>query len=204
MSDDINSILGITNDLKKEDNSIQSNHFSNPKLISKIVSVIAVVSIIFLPVVGCESKNINGIDIVTSEQMSPAIKLFLIFAVVCGIIIFFLKEYLHLAVTAIIGIVTLLISYLIAKDKLGLLELKIGGFLSILSYSVIAVIGFVKSSEKKNIEMVTTVEKQTSHKKSEPSNDIFTQIEKLNELQQKGILTEEEFSKKKTELLSKL
>lgn len=205
MSNDINNILGITNDQKKEANSIQGNHVSNPKLILKIVSAIAVVSIIFLPFMGgCKGENASGIHIVTSEQISPEIKLFLIFAVVCGIIIFFLKEYIHLAITAIIGIVTLLISYSLAKDKLGLIELKTGAFLSILSYITIAVIGFIKSSENKNIEMVTTFAKQTSHEKSEPSNDTFTQIEKLNELRQKGILTEEEFSNKKTELLSKL
>ena len=45
MSNDINNILGITNDQKKEANSIQGNHVSNPKLILKIVSAIAVVSI---------------------------------------------------------------------------------------------------------------------------------------------------------------
>lgn len=204
MSNEINDILGIKNDQKKENISIQDNSNSNPKLISKIVAAIAIVSIIFLPVVGCGGENASGIDIVKSEQISPAIKLFLICSVICGIIIFFLKEYIHLAVTAIIGILTLLISYFIAKDKLGQLELKTGAFLSILSYVTIAVIGFIKSSEKKNIEMVTTIAKQTTLEKPEPSNDTFTQIEKINELRQKGILTEEEFNKKKTELLSKL
>jgi hypothetical protein len=36
------------------------------------------------------------------------------------------------------------------------------------------------------------------------SQDIFTQLEKLGELKTKGILTEEEFNIKKTELLKKL
>jgi hypothetical protein len=35
-------------------------------------------------------------------------------------------------------------------------------------------------------------------------DDIFTMIERLAELRQKGILTEEEFAAKKTELLSRL
>ena len=42
------------------------------------------------------------------------------------------------------------------------------------------------------------------HKTAAGETDVFTMIERLAELKQKGILTEEEFVAKKTELLSRL
>ena len=52
-------------------------------------------------------------------------------------------------------------------------------------------------------------EKFQSEKKAEPNNssngnDILTQLEKLNQLKNAGILTEEEFTQKKQDLLSKI
>jgi len=84
------------------------------------------------------------------------------------------------------------------------LDLKVGAFLAILGYGTAALLGFLKSAEKKNVELVKTVQKSTDQEKPQPPNDTFAQIEKLNDLRQKGILTEEEFNNKKVELLAKL
>ena len=105
---------------------------------------------------------------------------------------------------SVMGIFMLLVSYFIAKDKLGQIELKIGAIVSISTYTIIAISSFLKISERKNVEINVALPNQISQSKSESSSDIFIQIEKLNELRQKGILTDDEFISKKTELLSKV
>ena len=115
-----------------------------------------------------------------------------------------LKKYIHLALMSVMGIFMLLVSYFIAKDKLGQIELKIGAIVSISTYTIIAISSFLKISERKNVEINVALPNQISQSKSESSSDIFIQIEKLNELRQKGILTDDEFISKKTELLSKV
>jgi hypothetical protein len=45
---------------------------------------------------------------------------------------------------------------------------------------------------------------QPSSVAAKPASDIFTALEKLGELRDKGILSDEEFASKKAELLSRL
>ncbi|MBW0161252.1 MAG: SHOCT domain-containing protein [Sediminibacterium sp. Gen4] len=202
MSNDINDILGIKN-ISSEENEVLESKYSYT-LTSKVLSLVAIISIIFLPFIGCGGDNINGADIVKSRDVPIEIKLFLIGSIICGVMILFLKKYIHLALMSVMGIFMLLVSYFIAKDKLGQIELKIGAIVSISTYTIIAISSFLKISERKNVEINVALPNQISQSKSESSSDIFIQIEKLNELRQKGILTDDEFISKKTELLSKV
>ena len=181
-----------------------SSDVANYKIISKIAAAVAVASIIFFPVVGCGGANFNGIDIIGTDNIPGEIKVFLIASIICGIIIFFLKDFLYIMCSAIIGIVTLLISYLTARDRVGFLDLKAGAFLAIVGYGIAAALGFFKTFGKKNIEAGTTVTTSPYNEKRQAPDDTFVQIEKLNELREKGILTEQEFNDKKADLLSKL
>ena len=121
----------------------------NVKLISKLGGAVAVVSILFLPVVGCGGENVNGVQIIQSDHVSSDIKAFIVVAIACGGLIFILKNYIQLAVTAIAGIASLLIGYLIAKDKIGGIDLKAGGILGIIGFLITAIISFLNSSENK-------------------------------------------------------
>jgi Zn-finger nucleic acid-binding protein len=61
-----------------------------------------------------------------------------------------------------------------------------------------------KGEIEKFVEHVRSkIGKESSSAKS-PEKDIPSQIQKLSDLKEQGILTDEEFEKKKTELLSRL
>ena len=63
----------------------------------------------------------------------------------------------------------------------------------------------VDSTLKYIDELLSNVFKENSSNTiKDSSNDILSQIEKLSELKEKGILTEDEFNAKKTDLLAKM
>ena len=74
---------------------------------------------------------------------------------------------------------------------LGVIALIIGG------------VFFAKSFNSKNNEQIVSNIREPLPNATQ-ENDVFIQIEKLNDLRQKDIITEEEFNSKKVELLSKL
>ncbi|MDP2304189.1 MAG: hypothetical protein Q8N03_17405 [Ignavibacteria bacterium] len=90
---------------------------NNNKLFSYLGAAIAVLCILFAPVVGCGETNLNGLQIIQDESIGTDIKLFIIIAIICGVIIFILKNHLHLVASSIAGAVALLIAYLIAHSK---------------------------------------------------------------------------------------
>jgi hypothetical protein len=58
--------------------------------------------------------------------------------------------------------------------------------------------------ENSPTDIKTTVQAANKPDLPEESSDVINQIKQLGELKEKGILTEEEFEKKKTELLARL
>jgi hypothetical protein len=122
---------------------------NNRKTISNIGGAIAVISILFLPVVGCGGENVNGIQIIQSDHVSSDIKAFFSVAIICGGLIFLFKNYVQLAITGIVGILSLLIGYLIAKDKINGIDLKAGGVLGIIGFLVTTIINFLDPTQEK-------------------------------------------------------
>src|ERR1700729_699493 len=112
----------------------------NYKLLSKLGGAIAIISILFLPVVGCGGENANGIQIVQSDHVSSDIKAFIIVAIACGVLILLLKTSIQLALTGVAGIASLLIGYFMAKDKLGGVDLKAGYYFAIIGFGLTTVI----------------------------------------------------------------
>ena len=209
MSKKIDELLGINESMKSSKSTTNKELNYSQSGILKIIAAISIVAIIFFPVAGCGGENATGLDIIKAKesQLPHGIKLFVIISIMSGCVIFFLKDNLHMIISSITGIVTLLISYLIAKDKLGgYLDLKIGAYLGILGYGAIALLSYLKISGKNNSEMLTKSVFNPS--KNENTKTIFSdsiqQLEKLNELKLKGIISEEEFLKKKAELLDKI
>lgn len=118
------------------------------KLISNTGAAMAIICILFLPFVGCGGQNLTGIDVIKHNGIGIEIKFFVVASIICAGIIFALKEHIQLAVSAIAGVVSLLIAFLIAQSKMEGLELKFGAFLALIAYSVIAVINFLGISEQ--------------------------------------------------------
>ena len=121
---------------------------NNYRLISNIGAACAILCIIFLPVVGCGDANLTGIDIIKDNQIGTSIKIFVIAAIICGVLIFFLKELLHIAICAIAGAVALFIAYMIAHSENESIEMKIGAILALIGYAVTAVTNFLGMSNK--------------------------------------------------------
>ena len=200
--------LIIKNARKQDEKNQNDSHLNaefdkksstNPKVFSKIAAAIVIFSILFLPVIGCGNDSLNGAEIIENGNVSDEIKVFLIVSIASAVMIFFLKKYIQIAIMSITGIVTLLISYLLAQDKIKELELKAGSILALLAFLTSAIIGFANNKSANPLN--------TYHGKQPPpsdNRDSFVQIEKLNELKEKGILTEEEFNVKKKELLGKI
>lgn len=85
------------------------------------------------------------------------------------------------------------------------------GLVNVADLPVISISGVMQQQKKPpaaraGVDRVTTepTQKGTEPRSSAPEGDIFTAIERLAELKEKGILTEEEFATKKSELLSRL
>tara|TARA_R110002072_G_scaffold131249_1_gene270726 strand:+ start:175 stop:546 length:372 start_codon:yes stop_codon:yes gene_type:complete len=114
----------------------------NHKLISKYGAGIAVVCIMFLPVVGCGGDNLNGFEILKHKDIWVEVKIFIALSIVSGIAILFMKHYAKMTIGAIAGLVSLLLAYFIAHSKNEGFELKIGGSLGAISYAVSAVAAY--------------------------------------------------------------
>ena len=121
---------------------------NNYKLISNIGAAMAIFCILFLPFVGCGGQKLTGIDVIKHSGIGTEIKFFVVASIISAGIVFALKKHIQLAVSAIAGIVSLLIAYLIAQSKMEGLELKFGAFLALIAYAVIAVTNFLGISEQ--------------------------------------------------------
>ena len=118
------------------------------KIISKCGAALAIFCIIFLPFVGCGDQHLSGLDVITTNGIDAIIKVFVVIAIICGVLIFIFNKPVVSAALAIGGLVSLLIAYLIAHGKNGSIELKYGAFLAILGYAVTSVVNFLGISQK--------------------------------------------------------
>lgn len=114
-------------------------------MISSLGAGIAILSILFLPVAGCMEYNITGLEILSKEEIEPESKLYIIAAIGCGILIFFLANRIGRAVSAIGGGISLFIAYFIAHAENELIEMRAGAIIAILSYTAIAILNFTTS-----------------------------------------------------------
>ncbi|PQJ12993.1 hypothetical protein CJD36_004410 [Flavipsychrobacter stenotrophus] len=125
----------------------QSNKMQvNTGFFSGMGGVIAIVSILFLPIIGCGGDTITGVGIFKSNQVSSEIKLFIGIAVLMGLVLIFLRKYLVAAITGIAGLVSLLIAYSIAHSKIAGIELKFGAFFAMIGFAISSLVNFLKMS----------------------------------------------------------
>lgn len=123
---------------------------NNYRVFSGTGGAIAVVCILFLPVIGCGNETINGIEIVQSRNVSVEIKFFIVLSVIAGVAILFLKQQVAAFVAGIIGLASLLFSYLIAHNKMQAIELKMGAYLAMIGFVITAVVNAM-GIQKKNV-----------------------------------------------------
>lgn len=128
--------------------SNQESGFNTTKIFSNAGATLALIFILFAPVVGCGSQNMNGIDLLSNNGIDAQIKIFILLALVFAGVIFFLKAHLHSVFCAILGALSLFIAYLIAHSKNEAIELKIGAFVAFIGYAIIIVVNFLSMADK--------------------------------------------------------
>lgn len=122
--------------------------------IIKLGGMLAIVCFLFLPVAGCGSMTITGIDLVKMKDIDASVKLFAVLAMLCAIAIIILPDKTLAFFSAIGGLISLLIAFLIMKGKMSsgndfgmsnAIELKSGSYLSMLGFIISAAVSKVKN-----------------------------------------------------------
>jgi len=107
----------------------------------KIGGIMALVCFLFMPVAGCGGYNISGTDLIQAKGIDDTVKVFCVISMICAVFMIFLPDKLLTFVMSIGGFVTLIIAYLIIKDKAGnQIEIKAGSYLSLLAFMASAVV----------------------------------------------------------------
>jgi hypothetical protein len=121
---------------------------------AKMGGMVAIASILFLPLAGCGSHTVTGIDMFKSKDIGVIDKMFLIISLICAASAIFLKAAIPILASGVVGLVTLIISYLIAKSAASVsIELKVGAYFALVSFMIILISGFLLLGTKifKNI-----------------------------------------------------
>lgn len=212
-------------------NNLASEPDYSPKVISKLCVAIAVLSIAFFPIAGCGGEKLSGLTILGSDRVDGEIKMFLVVASLCGIIILFLTKFKQMSIFAIGGFVSLIIALLIAKGKpySDAIKLEPGAYIAFLGYIVSALIGlfsddsFNKHEHTQPVEggakgegvsdilglvpepgnVFTTVSPAAYDPPAEhqEDTDMIAKLKQLKSLLDEGILTPEEYQQQKNNIL---
>jgi hypothetical protein len=114
------------------------------KWLVKMGGIVAIAAILFLPMAGCGSQTVSGIDIFKSKDIGVIAKMFLVISLLCAASAIFLKAAIPILASGVVGLVTLIISYLIAKSTAPVsIELKVGAYFALISFMIILISGFV-------------------------------------------------------------
>lgn len=125
--------------------------------ISSVASVIAILSLLFLPVAGCMEYNKTGLEILQEDGIEAESKLYLVAAICFAFVILFLANRIARATFAILGFLSLMIGYFIVFAENELIELRIGAIVSLLSYLLIALVNTVISEQQPTISAVSSI-----------------------------------------------
>lgn len=111
---------------------------------AKMGGMVAIASILFLPMAGCGLYNVTGIDMFTSKEISVIVKIFLAISLMCAASVIFLKAAIPILASGVAGLAALIIAYLIAKSAASVsVELKAGAYFAIVSFIIILISGFL-------------------------------------------------------------
>jgi len=122
--------------------------------IIKLGGMLAIICFLFLPVAGCGSMTISGVDLFTTEDISVTVKIFSVLAMLCAVAIIFIPDKTLTFIGAIGGFASLIIAFLIAKGKMSsgndlgvseAIDLKSGSYLSMFGFIVSAVVSKLKN-----------------------------------------------------------
>ena len=109
---------------------------------------VALVSILFLPIVGCGGDNATGLQVIQSTNIPGNIKVFVALAAFAALLCIFLWHHIAAIAASIGGFVSLLIAYNLGHSKLEGIEMKAGAYLAMLGFAVTVIVNFLKLDDK--------------------------------------------------------
>ena len=118
-------------------------------ILSKIGGGLAIFSMLFLPLGGCQGVGVNGLRLIAAGDIGFDIKLMLIIALAGAVAAFFVKVAGLYFASGGTGLGALLIGYVIANSQFPI-QLMIGSYLAIGGYLLILADGIVAVNERKN------------------------------------------------------
>lgn len=104
--------------------------------------MVAIASILFLPLAGCGIHVVTGIGMFASPDISVIVKIFLSVSLVCAASVIFLKAAIPILASGATGLAALITAYLIAKSAASVsVELKAGAYFAMISFILILISG---------------------------------------------------------------
>ncbi len=123
-------------------------------LLAKVGGILSLLSIIFLPIAGCDQVGITGLEVLRAGDIGILIKALLVISISSAFISLFVKSYITLFACGGVGASGLLISYIMIRQKVPA-ELKMGAYLALIGFGLIAIEGFL-SKQKMEMEANAT------------------------------------------------
>lgn len=114
-------------------------------VLSKAGGILALISLLFLPLGGCEGITLTGIDALKYSDVSQTIKVMLIFSMACAVLTFAVKSAEAYFTTGGVGVGSLLLAYMIARQDVPV-DLKAGGYLAILGFGLVLIEGLMTNN----------------------------------------------------------
>ena len=109
---------------------------------AKMGGMVAIASILFLPLAGCGIHVVTGIGMFASPDISVIVKIFLSVSLVCAASVIFLKAAIPILASGATGLAALITAYLIAKSAASVsVELKAGAYFAMISFILILISG---------------------------------------------------------------
>lgn len=110
---------------------------------AKMGGMVAIASILFLPMAGCDLQSITGIDMFKANEISVIVKMLLAISLICAVSVIFLKSAIPILAGGVVGLAALIIAYLSAKSATSIsIELRAGAYFTIVSFIIILMSGF--------------------------------------------------------------
>ena len=109
---------------------------------AKMGGMVAIASILFLPLAGCGIHVVTGTGMFASPDISVIVKIFLSVALLCAASVIFLKAAIPILASGATGLAALITAYLIAKSAASVsVELKAGAYFAMISFILILISG---------------------------------------------------------------
>ena len=105
---------------------------------AKIGGLIAVVSLCFLPVAGCGNAAVTGLQILRADDVGVILKALIGLSMLCAVLALAATTVIELFATGGGGIVSLLICYALARQKIPF-DLKEGTYLAFLGFGLVLI-----------------------------------------------------------------